>query len=129
MVRSLFLLALISVTTMAFTPNQATFDSIESLFKTNNLDGFAVLIHEEVVVCFQDDESVLNRLDALKEIKTYFKNYPQTSFVWKHKGKSKDGIYFAIGEYTSKSKKIACYFYLKSDANNKLLVREMRFEI
>jgi len=98
--------------------------SLNSIMKEADIATLANYLGETVTLSILDDEMQLDKLEAVKQIETFFTDNVPSAFSSKHTGKSKEGNTFIIGEYKSKEITYRTYFVLRDDKIQEFCIEE-----
>lgn len=104
----------------------ADFDLLAKIIKTGNAKDLARQFSNSVELNIDGKEATYSQAQAEAVLKGFFdKNAPQ-EFTINHKGASKGGLPYAIGEYKSGTESYRVWIRLKT-VKSKNLVYEMSF--
>ncbi|RLD24960.1 MAG: DUF4783 domain-containing protein [Bacteroidetes bacterium] len=121
-----FLFLFIAVGTVDSKAQNTDFDLLAKIIKTGNAKDLAKQFSKSVELNIDGKEATYSQAQAEAVLKSFFdKNAPQ-EFAINHKGASKGGLPYAIGEYKSGTGSYRVWIRLKT-VNSKNLVYEMSF--
>ena len=116
-------LGLSSSLSMAQTDN---FEQVGKIIKTGNAKELVKQFHTTIELNIDDKEASYSKSQAEAVLKNFFSKYPPIAFTINHKGASKSGLRYAIGQYEYDLGKYRVLIRLK-EVNGKYLVSEMSF--
>ena len=108
----------ISVLVMYMLPIRAQDDKgisgrIEIALKAGNANELAKLLHSSVDLNIPDNEGVYSKAQAELILKEFFSKNNPTGYKTLHKGSSKDGARYSIGNLETDKGMYRAYFYMK----------------
>jgi len=104
------------------------YDEIGNAIRTGDAKQIANFFSSSIDLTILNQEDVYSKSHAEILIKDFFSKNPPKSFTVVHKGSSKEGTLFAVGNLTTKDgKTYRTSFVLKSN-QGKYLIQELRFE-
>ncbi|REJ82303.1 MAG: DUF4783 domain-containing protein [Bacteroidetes bacterium] len=108
--------------------SQDVYEDLSNAVKGGNSQQIASYFGKTVDLTILDQEDVYSRQQAEQILKDFFSKNPPKSFQVVHKGSSKDGKHYAIGNMqTTSSKNFRVSFFLKISNSSKTLM-ELRIE-
>jgi hypothetical protein len=123
---AVFLFLFIAIGAVDSKAQNADFDLLSKIIKTGNAKDLAKQFSKSVELNIDGKEATYSQAQAEAVLKRFFdKNTPQ-EFTINHKGASKGGLPYAIGEYKSGTGSYRVWIRLKT-VNSKNLVYEMSF--
>jgi len=121
---SIILLSLFTLTSWTFD----IYSDITNAIRSGDAKSVAVYFNKTVDLTVNDEEEVLSKIHAEQVLKEFFQKNQPKSFSLIHKGVSKEGSKYAIGNMvTSKGINYRTYFFVKQ-TGSKELIQEIRFE-
>ena len=122
----ILLIALIfAIPMLAFTDYES---EITKAIGKGDIETLSKYFDESVEICILDLEDLLDKEEAISEIKSFFGKHNPKSFQVLHDGTSKgqDSKYF-IGDLNTSNSIFRVYVYMKSTSDS-YLIQEIRFE-
>ena len=110
---------------LAFTDYES---EITKAIGKGDIETLSKYFDESVEICILDLEDLLDKEEAISEIKSFFGKHNPKSFQVLHDGTSKgqDSKYF-IGDLNTSNSIFRVYVYMKSTSDS-YLIQEIRFE-
>lgn len=104
-------------------------NSVEDLFRQNDVNAMAELLAENVELSIDKEENIYSKQQAIRVIEQFFNQNPCSNFQVKHESKLNkvSNNKFMIGEYRSKGKKFRTHFLLHQLKDNPQII-EIRIE-
>lgn len=102
------------------------FEKISKIIKAGNAKDLVKQFSASVELNIDGEEANFSKAQAEAVIKDFFTRSSPTSFVINHKGASKGGLPYAIGEYKSNSDTYRVWIRLQK-TGTQFLVDEMSF--
>lgn len=104
------------------------YDEIAAAIRTGNAKEVSNYFSSNIDMTILTQESMYSKAQAEIVLKDFFAKNPPKSFVLIHKGTSKEGSMYAIGNMESSSgSTFRTYFFIKQ-VSGKNLIQELRFE-
>jgi hypothetical protein len=126
--RAIFLILILAGSVAAVRGGMDIYDDISLLIRTGNAKELAGYFNTNVDLTIINQEDVYSKAQAEQILKDFFsKNVPKT-FTILHKGSSKEGTIYAIGNLvTATGAAFRTSFFVKQ-ISGKFYIQEMRFE-
>jgi uncharacterized protein DUF4783 len=105
---------------------EANFDLLTKIIQTGNAKDLARQLSSNVELNINGSEATYSKAQAEAILKDFFSKNAPLAFTLNHKGASKGGLPYAIGEYNSSTGDFRVWIRLKT-FENKSLVYEMSF--
>ena len=105
---------------------EAEFELISKIIKAGNAKDLVKEFNTSVELNIDGEEASFSKAQAEAILKDFFIKNSPTSFGINHKGASKGGLPYAIGEYVSNSKNFRVWIRLRK-SGDQYLVYEMSF--
>ena len=105
---------------------ETEFDLLTKIIKTGNAKDLVKQFSNEVELNINGKEASYSQAQAEAVLKDFFTKSPPELFAINHKGASKGGLPYAIGEYKNSVGNYRVWIRLKSE-NGRSLVYEMSF--
>jgi uncharacterized protein DUF4783 len=105
---------------------EADFDLLSKIIQTGNAKDLAKQLSKNVELNIDGTEATYSKAQAEAILKDFFSQNAPLAFTINHKGASKGGLPYAIGEYKSGTGGFRVWIRLKS-IEGKSLVYEMSF--
>ncbi|MCX6291835.1 MAG: DUF4783 domain-containing protein [Bacteroidetes bacterium] len=104
------------------------YDEIANAIRSGDSRQIALYFNSSVDLTILNQEDVYSKAQAELIVKDFLTKNPPKSFVLVHKGSSKEGILYAIGNLVSASgKTFRTSFFVRMNSG-KYLLQEIRFE-
>jgi len=104
---------------------------VNPIYKSIEKSDFKKLIahlDDPVEVCFNDEQDILDKPDAVVAIRSYLKNLGIISITQIHKGTSKNrGSQYRVAKLNTKSGNYRLFLYLEK-ARNSFIIKEIRID-
>ena len=104
----------------------AEFDLLSKIIKTGNAKDLVKQFSKNVELNINGKEASYSQAQAEAVLKDFFSKSSPEEFAFNHKGASKGGLPYAIGEYKNSLGNYRVWIRLKSE-NGRNLVYEMSF--
>ena len=127
--RKLVLALLISISSLMVTKSYCQdleLDQISKIIRSGNAKDLVQQFSKTVELNLDGEEASYSKAQAEAVLKDFFDKLPPKTFKVNHKGSSKSGLPYAIGEYSNTSGSYRVWIRLKSEGG-KNLVYEMSF--
>jgi hypothetical protein len=127
--RKLVLVLLISISSLMVTNSYCQdleLDQISKIIRSGNAKDLVKQFSTTVELNLDGEEASYSKAQAEAVLKDFFDKLPPEAFKVNHKGSSKSGLSYAIGEYSNTSGSYRVWIRLKSEGG-KNLVYEMSF--
>ena len=105
-----------------------TYDDISKAIGAGDAKQIASLFGSSIDLTLLNQEDIYSKAQAELMIKDFFLKNPPKSFSIVHKGSSKEGTLFAVGNLTSTNGKTFRVSVVLKASQGKHLVQELRFE-
>ena len=105
---------------------EADFDLLTEIIKTGNAKDLVKQFSKNVELNINGEEATYSQAQAEAVLKDFFGKSSPEGFTINHKGASKGGLPYAIGEYKNSTGNYRVWIRLKSE-NGRSLVYEMSF--
>ena len=86
---------------------------VEVAIKAGNAHELAKMLHSSVDLNIPGNEGVYSKAQTELILKEFFSKNNPTGYKTLHKGSSKDGALYSIGNLTTETGKFRAYFYMK----------------
>ena len=103
-------------------------DDISTAIRSGDARQIASFFNTSVDLTIMSQEDVYSKAQAESLVRDFFSKNPVKSFTIVHKGSSKDGILFMVGNYVSANGKTFRTSIVMKSTQGKYLVQELRFE-
>ncbi len=104
------------------------YSDITNAIRSGEARSVAVYFNNTVDMTINNNEDVYSKIHAEQVLKEFFKKNTPKSFTLIHKGVSKEGSKYAIGNMASSNgSKYRVYLFIKQ-VGSKELIQEIRFE-
>jgi Domain of unknown function (DUF4783) len=104
------------------------YGDITNAIRSGDAKSVAIYFNNSVDLTINSNEEVYSKTHAEQVLKEFFQKNPPKSFSLIHKGISKEGSKYAIGNMVSaKGIQFRIYFFIKQIGNEEL-IQEIRFE-
>lgn len=123
---ALVLLVLTSLLATNSVAQDADFDLLSKIIKTGNAKDLVKQFSKNVELNINGKEASYSQAQAEAVLKDFFSKSSPEEFTFNHKGASKGGLPYAIGEYKNGLGNYRVWIRLKSE-NGEYLVYEMSF--
>ena len=123
--KNLLIALMFALPMLAFTDYES---EITKAIGKGDIETLSKYFDESVEICILDLEDLLDKSEAISEIKSFFEANNPKSFQVVHDGTSKgqDSRYF-IGDLNTSNSIFRVYVYMKSTSDS-YLIQEIRFE-
>ncbi len=123
--KNLLIALIFAIPMLAFTDYES---EITKAIGKGDIETLSKYFDESVEICILDLEDLLDKEEAISEIKSFFGKHNPKSFQVLHDGTSKgqDSKYF-IGDLNTSNSIFRVYVYMKSTSDS-YLIQEIRFE-
>ncbi len=111
---SMFALLLIF---LGFNVQAGVIENVSGALNKGDVNSIMSMIDENVEISILDEEDTYSAAQASVILKDFFNSYPVKSFKIKHKGDSKDGKMFGIGNLYTSNGNFRVTIYIKSGQN------------
>jgi len=130
MKKYIYFTALIIVV-LSFTSNLSLaqsddFELVGKIIKTGNAKDLVKQFHTTIELNIDGKEASYSKSQAEAVLKNFFSKNPPTAFTINHKGASKSGLPYAIGQYKNELGNYRVWIRLK-EVNGKNLINEISF--
>jgi Domain of unknown function (DUF4783) len=125
LIRLFFIIA----TTLLATASMAQendYEQLSKIIKSGNAKDLVKQFSNIVELNIDGEEASYSRAQAEAVLKDFFNKYPPQAFTINHKGASKGGLPYIIGEYKNSAGNYRVWIRLKN-VNGRKLVYEMSF--
>ena len=102
-------------------------DGISQAIQTGNARELAKQLDSNVEITIMDKEATYSRAQAEMVLRRFFEDHPPVSFEMIHKGSSKEGSKYGIGQLATKNGGFRTYVFAKA-IEDVYLIQEIRFE-
>ena len=107
---------------------QDIYNEISSAMQAANAKQIAVYFNTSVELTILNQEDVYSKAQAELLLKDFFTKNPPKTFAFVHKGSSKEGTLFAVGNLvTANGKTFRTSLVIKTD-QGKNVIQQLRFE-
>lgn len=121
-------LAVLSLMLCSFISIADIYDEISNAIRTGNAKQLVAYIGPNVDLTIGSQEAVYSKVQAEQIIRDFFSKNPPKSFTVLHKGSSKEGTQYAIGNLvTASGKSFRTSFYFQH-TDNSYIIKELHFE-
>lgn len=104
------------------------YENIGASIGSGNAKSLAAYFDNNIDLTIISQESMYSRVQAESIVRDFFAKNPAKSFTIIHKGASKEGTLYAIGNFTTTQGKVfRTSFFLKQVGSN-YIIQELRFE-
>ncbi len=104
------------------------YDEISGAIRAGDSRQIATWFNTSIDLTLLNQEDVYSKAQAELLVKDFFSKNPPKSFSIVHKGSSKEGTLFAVGNLTSSNGKTFRVSFVLKTNQGKHLIQEMRFE-
>lgn len=125
-IQIILIILLVGLNTSASFGQEEDFDQIVKIVKSGNAKQLVKTFAASVELNINGKEATYSRSQAEAVLKDFFDKNPPSFFEVSHRGASKGGLPYAIGELKSLSKTYRVWIRL-AESSGKFLVSEMRF--
>ncbi len=109
--------------------NMDIFDDIGSAIRTGDAASISKFFGANVDLTIVNQEEMYSKVQAEQLLKDFFSKNPPASFVIIHRGVSKEGSKYAIGNLTTAQGTLyRTYFYIKQNGNTSY-IQELKFMV
>ncbi|TAH24413.1 MAG: DUF4783 domain-containing protein [Cytophagales bacterium] len=108
-----FIFALLVAFCTKLSAQDDVISSAKTAIKANNSKELSKYFNEMIDLGFDGEKGSYSKTQAEFVIKDFFSRNPVTDFQFVHKGASKEGLTYTIGNYQSKSKEYRVLIYVK----------------
>jgi hypothetical protein len=120
---TLLFFLLITVATFA-----DVYDEIGNAIRAGDAKQIANYFNTSVDLTIVNQEDVYSKVHAELLVKDFFSKNPPKSFTVVHKGSSKEGTLFAVGNVTTTNEKTFRVSFVLKSSQGKYVIQELRFE-
>ena len=96
-------------------------DEISLALKAGNAKELAVYFNKNIDLNIPENEGIFSKAQAELIMKEFFSNHTSIEFAILHKGSSKDGAKYTIGNLTTKEGTFRAYYYMKANEDSFLI--------
>ena len=111
----------------AFSGGNGIFDDVAFAIESGNAKEVSNFFGSEVELKIKDTEAVYSKTEAEIQLKKFFTSHDPNSFKIIHKGSSKKGSQYAIGDLKTSRGNFRTYMLVKQNGGNHY-IKELRFE-
>ncbi len=104
------------------------YDEILNAIRAGDARQIATWFNSSIDLTLVSQEDVYSKAQAELLVKDFFSKNPPKSFAIVHKGSSKEGTLFAVGNLTAANGKTFRVSFVLKSVQGKHLIQELRFE-
>ncbi len=93
----------------------------KTLIKTGNSKELSRYFNDLIDLGFDGERASYSKIQAEFVLRDFFKKYPPVDFQFVHKGSSKEGLIYTIGNYTHTNGSFRVLIYIKQFKGNFLI--------
>jgi len=117
-----------SILTLATFMELDLYEDVSSAIRSGNSKQIASYFGSTVDLTILSQEEVYSKTQAELVLRDFFSKNPPKSFSILHKGSSKEGTLYAIGNMTTTNGAVFRTSFFLRKADDKYLIQELRFE-
>ncbi len=126
--KKIITLILISLSSILVAGNLDIYNDISNAIRSGDAKAVAIYFNNSVDLTINNEEEVYSKAHAEQVLRDFFQKNTPKSFSLIHKGVSKEGAKYAIGNMvTAEGSQYRTYFFVKQ-VGSKELIQEIRFE-
>ncbi len=110
--KGIFTLALCAIWSISYAQDELI-NATKVAIKAGNHKELGKLFNDMIDLGFDGEKGSYSKTQAEFVIKDFFSKYPATDFQYVHKGASKEGLTYTIGNYQSKGTAFRVLVYIK----------------